>query len=757
MANPLQKASSRRKVVYFATIIGLFALSILWRGGKFSIPLSDDVRAEYTNRLRKLGPEELKSVQDRLARNEKVEDYDQVPPPAPSAIYSGADWLASRTIESMAGPTALELRELDQSNDPEIAGTAARLSLVGARGIMVTILWRMAIEQQKRNEFQEFDLLVRTITQLQPHFITPWIYQSWNISYNVSVENDRLGDMYFYISRGIELLAQGERQNKNSPDMRYQIGFYYQNKFGVSDKVQTLRCLMQLSAIKPEDRKPSRFRKPNGEFDMTEFGKFCKENPQLVRRLRDKLNCRRPEEVVQFLEDNVKVPTRYEQDGRLLEATRQFPSLPPKEVPGEYEPNSETDDSFDAFHASKAWYEYSLKIIPPPSPEPVGFFMLKGENRFRYRMPKSPALIIFRQGAPRAQSYLAERLSKEGWFDDSTKWFPDERADSDDERWYPRTANDTSAAGVGLIAKDSALAQWGRASTRWTLHGELNGMQLDQAKIAQYERDGVGTPQEYNLIERSDEQLKAMGLTRRQVQARDALRAYEQNRSMTNFPYFAAQSVAEADKMTSDARKTLWDAEQAKLAGNYARSIELYAKGISQWRGVLVAHPNFHRPERSEATEELTYEFFLALVGLLEGSDRISQRVNKQMQAIRTVTLFDEEKLKLDLTRAIAEEEAGYLVSTYDDRVVRRITEGKILPPGVALTGMALADHPAVRTLIEKEFAWLGEYKSELRDDAWTTMDLKKQVRERMGLARPVTRAPAQAPTPAPAPGAAPR
>ena len=30
------------------------------------------------------------------------------------------------------------------------------------------------------------------------------------------------------------LLAEGERMNRKSPDMRYQIGFYYQNKFIVT-------------------------------------------------------------------------------------------------------------------------------------------------------------------------------------------------------------------------------------------------------------------------------------------------------------------------------------------------------------------------------------------------------------------------------------------------------------------------------------------------------------------------------------------
>ena len=164
---------------------------------------------------------------------------------------AAAQWLSDRSVLQQA--EKLDLRELDQG-DAEITGSVARLSLVGARGPVITGLWWSAIEKQKRNEWHEFELLVKAVTRLQPNFITPWIFQSWNIAYNVSVENDKLGDMFFYIARGIELLAEGDRLNSKiarqpdgskvqvgSPDLRYQIGFYYQNKFGVSDKVQTLR------------------------------------------------------------------------------------------------------------------------------------------------------------------------------------------------------------------------------------------------------------------------------------------------------------------------------------------------------------------------------------------------------------------------------------------------------------------------------------------------------------------------------------
>jgi len=67
---------------------------------------------------------------------------------------------------------------------------------------------------RKRGEYHELELLVKSITKLQPYFITPWLYQSWNISFNVAVECDRPRDKYYYISRGLELLAEGERRNQ---------------------------------------------------------------------------------------------------------------------------------------------------------------------------------------------------------------------------------------------------------------------------------------------------------------------------------------------------------------------------------------------------------------------------------------------------------------------------------------------------------------------------------------------------------------
>jgi hypothetical protein len=342
MAHPLQRASARRKAIYLGVILALFTVSIFWRG-KLDVP---------------------------FARPD-----------------TATGWLNSKTVLNQS--TALDLRELDQG-DPEVASSVFHVSLLGVRGMVVTGMWWAAIEKQKRNEWEEFELLVRGVTQLQPNFITPWIFQSWNIAYNVSVENDKLGDMYFYIARGIDLLAEGDRRNTKryegkaigSPDIRYQIGFYYANKFGVSDKVQTLRSLAQVSCIPPGERKESVL---TVEDPVTRqravapdaFRKFCEKNPQLVRRLRTKLKCTHPQAVVDFLKDNEKIPNLYKSDFELADPELRFPALPSHFDDSEYSDlKPPTDDTFDAFHAARA------RTARSDSHREAGTWLLNGNASF---------------------------------------------------------------------------------------------------------------------------------------------------------------------------------------------------------------------------------------------------------------------------------------------------------------------------------------------------------------------------------------
>lgn len=731
MANPLQRAANRRKVIYIALIFALFTLSIFWRG-KLSVPFSGQVQAS--------------SALTRLS------------------VLSQAE--------------RMELRELDQG-DPDIAGATVRLSLVGARGIAVTIMWRAAIEKQKRNEFHEFEILARGVTRLQPNFITPWIFQSWNIAYNVSVENQKLGDMYFYIARGIELLAEGDRMNSKvyrtedgkekkvgSPDIRYQIGFYYQNKFSVSDKVSTLRSLMQVSCIKPIERRKTTLEIPGKGVDMVAFERFCIANPELVRRLQAKLNCVRPEEVVQFLVDNEKIPSLYKNDNELADPADQFPILPEQFGEGdqEYYPGKAVDDSFDAFHAARAWFAYSSTVIPPnrknkesefipwSSPQPGEY------DPFQYRMPRAPALIVFRQQGARAQSYLAERLTKEGWFDNKTTWNPDEFVGANNA-WFRDSVTGTPKS-VALLAKSNAQAEWARAASMWATLGQETGLQPSQATkdrlifLAGVNR-GSGLPPEM-----SREELAARGISEEQHEAMKSLVFYDQNRQITNFSYFLATSQTEQLDLTVEARKLLWSADQARAVAKNELAATRYKQALATWHEVLRQHPNFHRQDRSDKIEEDTYEYELNLIQLLKEDGAVRERTKRMSE--NSSALLGPLALKSfdDYLQAIAEDEAALQIAA--ERVLslpaqpddprakaRQQTERVQATLGAfagAFTVPEVTRNTIVRGVIDQDYPWMKEFKYEPKDrDAsgrvdqnayWVVPSTRESVKTRLGLVR---------------------
>ena len=621
--NPLQKAAVRRKSLYFAAILALFTVSIFYRGLEAKTTGGDSY------------------VWMPFGRDDRAA--------APSAINRTGDAIVRQSIVSQA--RRLELRELDEG-EPELAGEAVRLLFTGSRGFAVTLTWWNAIEEQKRNDFHKFERSIKAVTTLQPHFITPWIFQSWNIAYNVSVEMHSLGDMYFYIARGIDLLAEGERRNRRSPDMRYQIAFYYQNKFGVSDQVQTLRCLFQLSCIPPDERNPQNLLNPDGSVDLAAFRQFCEKHFMLVRRLRgeerqdkekksssEALRTVKPENVVQFLRDNRAVPSRYKNATELKPAEQQFPVLPPQfnGGPEERHPRNSASDlgeTFSGYIAARAWFKYANELVPPnprdennnplPSTAPTDF------DPFKYRLPRLPVLILFRQGPPRAQSFQAEMMQKDGWFD-GAGWDVDGGID-ETNAWFVETAGSgrRKPAQPVVIGAGTAWSQveWQKAFDIWSVHGAEYGLSLRPNQMNQLRLDAGLPPGSDHVALPADptaEQMANPAFARR-YRALEALFYYNSNRGLTNFPYYVSIAEGEMQKGTVQARKTLWRADQARRLGNNVQAANLYQEGLEkQWRGVLVANPNFHRAERLQRIEEETFEYELEYLRLIATADPLNK------------------------------------------------------------------------------------------------------------------------------------
>jgi hypothetical protein len=485
---------------------------------------------------------------------------------------------------------ALQLNESDQG-EADLAGSTIRLALSGTRGFAITFFWLATIEQQKKHNWNEVDFLVNTITKLQPHFLTPWLFQSWNLAYNVSVESDRVRDKYFYISRGIELLADGERINRargvdeegreytlGNPDMRFWVGFYYMNKFGTSDEQHTLRSLLQMSCINPAKRDANLLRRDRRTVDRQAFREFVRQNPMLCRRLRDHLRCKTPEDVIDFLADNAKLPTRYELvDGAWVLKRRpeaQFPVVPDYERSAELTPpRAEWEGNFDSFHCAWAWHLFSQEPLPPVTPEkpssgPPPY------NPLRFRMPRAPSGIIFRQYPERDLSYIAERLQKEGWFDESG-WDVDQSLQT--SQWFP----DEPLVVAAGDPRFSSQAIWQRAWREWKEHGRINGLDLSPTKYANLHSDArkyeeaYGQPPETGGGDRTREELGSDEMYN-SYDAHMQIFNYMVNRQMTNFAHFLNRSETESDPATVRVRKLFFEGKRLRDNGQMEAAIRKY-------------------------------------------------------------------------------------------------------------------------------------------------------------------------------------
>jgi hypothetical protein len=569
-------------------------------------------------------------------------------------LFSGS-WIWRRYfLEPQA--TFIAALEQDQG-EVQLDASAMRLGLSGFRGLVTCFFWSSAMDMQKKHEWNKLEVVVRWLTKMQPHFMTPWLFQSWNLAYNVSVECDRVNDKYFYQCRGIELLAEGERQNRDNPDLRHNIGFYTQNKVMQSDETNVERSLYQLSNIPPNERDPSRFYKVGTDgrrtIDMERFEDFCKRHPQLVRRLqfgipretkqedRRQFKCANPEAVVQFLADNRRVPSVYQEvpsepvgawtqkPDKLKPIYDRFPLLPPKpgstsrpELPPGTDPEAwqtvpfdrdaltaedlPLKDHQDGYTVSRAWFGYAQEPIPPPGN------LVAGDNkdvvdRVRQRRPKYMATVLFRHYPARAQSYAAERLQQEGWFDEEgweiPNWFGDHKVV------------------VGADPNQSSQTAWQSAYAMWDRHGLANHLRFPSPEaetnahalaeqFAKKYKILIGTPVPSGW--------EPQGMAPTDQPLLDAFRVvtgYQSYRSMSNFAHHYQRARVEAEAETVNARKLFHRAEALRLTADLGEALAVYEGkpeegrpgAITLWKKVLLkdGHRDFRR---DDFIMEQTYE-----------------------------------------------------------------------------------------------------------------------------------------------------
>lgn len=515
-------------------------------------------------------------------------------------------------------PQALALQLSEQSRgEVELTSSAVRLLLIGSRGLATCGLWWTAQEKQKRQQWNELELVTRTITKLQPHFITPWRFLGWNLAFNVSVECDLTRDKYFYVSRGLFLLAEGERRNRGlaeaglaserlrfpgNPDLRQDIGFFYQLKIGASDEKHYMRCLLDLSCIDPLQREPARFWGVDARgrriVKQVELEDFCRRYPRLVRRLREHMGRSRPADIVAFLEDNKEVPSRFEAPSAaaglpetpLKPIYEQFPILPaPQPLPADM-PDVRAREfpfSFDVYRAAHAWYLYAQEPLPPPDPDEA--IRETPVDPFRYRLPRM-ATVIFRSYPARALFYWAEEMEKEGWFDKDQGWTIRD--------WFEQRPGSGARreVTVGTEAKYHTRPAWETAHRAYYDFALQNGLYFPlpellklQAQAQRYQHWQQQHVAEEEIELARHPELRPAWEAYKRLQRRDA------DSMLTNVQEFLMQSAVEQLPQTIQARKLFFAARDLEARAFRSQAVRAYETALNLWEELLLGYSGFRR------------------------------------------------------------------------------------------------------------------------------------------------------------------
>ena len=114
---------------------------------------------------------------------------------------------------------------------PMLAFTTVALG--GFRGLISNFLWVRANDLQQDDKFFEAAQLADWITKLEPTFAQVWIFQAWNMAYNISVKFKDFPDRWRWVERGIGLLRdEALRYNPNNVDIYRDLSWMFQHKMG---------------------------------------------------------------------------------------------------------------------------------------------------------------------------------------------------------------------------------------------------------------------------------------------------------------------------------------------------------------------------------------------------------------------------------------------------------------------------------------------------------------------------------------------
>lgn len=142
-------------------------------------------------------------------------------------------WFTQSRLSSERERLGLTRTAVISNAPPVLAFTTVALG--GFRGLIANALWIRTTDLQDDGKYFEAVQLADWITKLQPHFTAVWVYQAWNMAYNISVKFPDVDDRWPWVLRGIELLRdEGLRYNPDQALMYRELAWIFHHKMGAN-------------------------------------------------------------------------------------------------------------------------------------------------------------------------------------------------------------------------------------------------------------------------------------------------------------------------------------------------------------------------------------------------------------------------------------------------------------------------------------------------------------------------------------------
>lgn len=142
-------------------------------------------------------------------------------------------------LRSEHGLSQTQLGEIDPTSE------TLRLASLGLRGVAANLLWHKVNTYRMKKDWTNLSATLEQLIKLEPHFVTVWRYQAWNLSYNVSAEFDDYRKRYEWVIRGIDFLKKGIRYNEREPQLVWDLGWFIAQKIGRADESEQFRRLFR--------------------------------------------------------------------------------------------------------------------------------------------------------------------------------------------------------------------------------------------------------------------------------------------------------------------------------------------------------------------------------------------------------------------------------------------------------------------------------------------------------------------------------